>query len=138
MAQSAVLADADADAGGSRDTSTSVRALHQDMLSVSGNPTLKHIGETYGMSAAQIAIRWTLQRGALAMPCAKQRAHQEQNLQAGSSDCCLKLSSSDMDRIARLDIPELSPLGVYGFGDPADSYVETTKARSIAGTARTC
>ena len=98
-----------------------VRYLHPEMLSIVHNPTLRAIGRQHGKTAAQVAIRWTLQRGVLAMPCSSSEDHQLENADVFEG---FELSGSDMIAIASLDVPELSPIGLYGFGDPNDA-VET-------------
>ena len=98
-----------------------VRYLHPEMLSVVGNPVLAAIGRQHGgKSAAQVAIRWTLQRGVMVMPCSSSKEHQLENLDV-FDDGAFELSASEMAAIDSLDVPELAPLGLYGFGDPDDA-----------------
>jgi methylglyoxal/glyoxal reductase len=44
-------------------------------------PTLNSIGEKYGKSAAQVTLRWQIQRGVITIPKSVQREHLESNLQ---------------------------------------------------------
>lgn len=44
------------------------------------DPVLRRIGEAHDATAAQVALRWTLQRGRVVIPKASSRAHLEANL----------------------------------------------------------
>ena len=59
------------------------------------DPVLARIGEGYGKSAAQVALRWLTQKGMVAIPKAGDEQHLRENLQ--SLD--FELSDQDMQRI---------------------------------------
>ncbi|NBC03352.1 MAG: aldo/keto reductase, partial [Bacteroidetes bacterium] len=63
------------------------------------NTTLAKIGEKYGKSNAQVALRWHYQRGIVAIPRTQQKAHMEENLNIFD----FELDESDMQAIAALD-----------------------------------
>lgn len=64
------------------------------------NPTLAKIGEKYGKSNAQVALRWHYQRGIVSIPRTQQKAHMEENLNIFD----FELNESDMQAIAALDL----------------------------------
>ena len=64
------------------------------------NETLAAIGEKHGKTNAQVALRWHYQRGIVAIPRTSKRAHMQENL----SIFDFKLSDSEMNRIATLDL----------------------------------
>lgn len=67
---------------------------------VVGNKTLKEIGEKYGKSGAQIALRWLLQQeGVAAVPKATSEEHIRQNMDVFD----FKLSEKEMERINQLE-----------------------------------
>ena len=61
---------------------------------------LTQIGEKYGKSAAQVALRWNVQRGVTVIPKSVHRERMEQNLAIWD----FQLSGEDMEEIAKLDI----------------------------------
>lgn len=63
------------------------------------DPTLAQIGEQYGKSASQVALRWGLQRGDILFPKASTRKRQEENLNIFD----FTLSQEDLERISTLD-----------------------------------
>lgn len=63
------------------------------------DPTLTQIGQQYGKSASQVALRWGLQRGDILFPKASTRRRQEENLDIFD----FALSEKDMERIFALD-----------------------------------
>lgn len=66
---------------------------------VLGNPVLEKIGEKYGKSEAQVALRWLIQKeNVSAIPKASTRAHQEENFQIFD----FKLKDSDIEEINQL------------------------------------
>lgn len=67
---------------------------------VFNNRTLANIGEKYGKSNAQVSLRWQYQRGIIAIPRSKQKAHMIENLDIFD----FELSRSDMEAIAKLDL----------------------------------
>ena len=62
--------------------------------------TLSAIGSKYGKSAAQVALRWNVQRGVVVIPKSTHKERMEQNI--GIWD--FRLSDDDMEEISRLDI----------------------------------
>ena len=64
------------------------------------HPVLTKIGEKYGKSAAQVALRWNVQRGVTVIPKSIHKERMEQNIDIWD----FKLSSEDMAEIAGLDI----------------------------------
>ena len=63
------------------------------------NPVLVSIGKKYGKSAAQVALRWLIQRGAIIIPKSVHVERMEQNLDIFD----FTLSEEDMNEIAKLD-----------------------------------
>ena len=64
------------------------------------HPVLTKIGEKYGKSAAQVALRWNVQRGVTVIPKSVHKERMEQNINIWDS----QLSDEDMAEIAKLDI----------------------------------
>lgn len=64
------------------------------------HPVLSSIGEKYGKSAAQVALRWNVQRGVVVIPKSVHKDRIEQNMNIWD----FELSEEDMNEIARLDI----------------------------------
>ena len=67
---------------------------------VFNNQTLADIGKKYGKSNAQVSLRWHYQRGIVAIPRSRQKAHMIENLDIFD----FELSESDMKDIAKLDL----------------------------------
>lgn len=63
------------------------------------NPVLVDIGKKYGKSAAQVALRWLIQRGVIIIPKSVHVERMEQNLDIFD----FSLSEDDMKEIAGLD-----------------------------------
>ena len=63
------------------------------------HPVLSKIGEKYGKSAAQVALRWNVQRGVVVIPKSVHKDRMEQNIAIWD----FKLSDEDMAKIAELD-----------------------------------
>lgn len=63
------------------------------------NPVLVNIGKKYGKSAAQVALRWLIQRGVIIIPKSVHIERMEQNLDIFD----FSLSEDDMKEIAGLD-----------------------------------
>ena len=63
------------------------------------NPTLNAIGEKYHKSAAQVALRYLLQRDIICIPKSVRKERMEQNLNVFD----FQLSAEDMSQIATLD-----------------------------------
>lgn len=64
------------------------------------HPVLTKIGQKYGKSAAQVALRWNVQRGVTVIPKSVHKERMEQNIDIWD----FKLSDEDMEEIAKLDI----------------------------------
>lgn len=67
---------------------------------VFNNQILADIGKSYGKSNAQVSLRWHFQRGIVAIPRSRQKAHMIENLDIFD----FELSESDMKAIAKLDL----------------------------------
>ena len=63
------------------------------------NPTLKSIGTKHGKTSAQIAIRYLLQRGIVAIPKSVQRTRLEENFNVFD----FELGTDDMSELLGLD-----------------------------------
>ena len=63
------------------------------------NPVLNEIGKKYGKSAAQVILRWHLQRGVVVIPKSTHIERMQENLNVFD----FALSAGDMARIAALD-----------------------------------
>lgn len=63
------------------------------------DPLLAGIGRKYGKSAAQVVLRWHLQRGVVAIPKSVRKARMAENFDIGD----FALSEEDMAAIATLD-----------------------------------
>ncbi|MDO5750918.1 MAG: aldo/keto reductase [Rothia sp. (in: high G+C Gram-positive bacteria)] len=66
------------------------------------NPVLTAIGERYGKSAAQVALRWSLQRGAVVIP----KTVSAERMAANINVFDFELDAADMQAIAALDTGE--------------------------------
>lgn len=64
------------------------------------HPALTKIGQKYGKSAAQVALRWSVQRGVTVIPKSAHKERMEQNIDIWD----FQLSGEDMAEIAELDI----------------------------------
>lgn len=64
------------------------------------HPVLTKIGEKYGKSAAQTALRWNVQRGVVVIPKSVHKDRMEQNMDIWD----FELSDEDMAEIAKLDL----------------------------------
>ncbi len=64
------------------------------------HPVLSSIGEKYGKSAAQVALRWNVQRGVVVIPKSVHKDRMGQNMNIWD----FELSEEDMNEIAKLDI----------------------------------
>ena len=64
------------------------------------HPVLSSIGEKYGKTAAQVALRWNIQRGVVVIPKSVHKDRMEQNMNIWD----FVLSDADMEEIAKLDI----------------------------------
>ena len=75
------------------------------------NPMLAEIGERYGKTAAQVALRWLTQCGIVAIPKSTHKERMEQN----SNIFDFSLTSNDMQQIATLNQEDA---GFINFQDP--------------------
>lgn len=64
------------------------------------HPVLTAIGEKYGKTAAQVALRWNVQRGVIVIPKSVHKNRMEQNMDIWD----FTLNDADMAEIAGLDI----------------------------------
>ena len=64
------------------------------------HPVLTEIGKKYGKSAAQVALRWNVQRGVVVIPKSIHKERMEQNMDIWD----FALSDEDMGEIAKLDL----------------------------------
>ena len=63
------------------------------------NPVLKAIGEKYGKSVAQVALRFLIQRGVIVIPKSTHKERMVQNIDVFD----FSLTADDMDAIGKLD-----------------------------------
>lgn len=63
------------------------------------NEVLKQIGEKYGKTAAQVMLRWNIQRGVIVLPKSTHKERMIQNLDVFD----FALTNEDMSAIAKLD-----------------------------------
>lgn len=75
------------------------------------NPELAAIGERYGKTAAQVALRWLTQCGIVAIPKSSHKERMEQNFNIFD----FSLSSNEMQQIATLNQEDA---GFINFQDP--------------------
>ena len=75
------------------------------------NPMLTEIGERYGKSAAQVALRWLTQCGIVAIPKSTHKERMEQNFNIFD----FSLTSNEMQQIATLNQEDA---GFINFQDP--------------------
>ena len=64
------------------------------------HPLLTEIGNKYGKTAAQVALRWNIQRGVVVIPKSVHKERMEQNFDVWD----FTLDDSDMKKIAALDL----------------------------------
>ena len=64
------------------------------------HPVLTSIGQKYGKSAAQVALRWNVQRGVVVIPKSVHKERMEQNIDIWD----FELSGEDMAEITKLDL----------------------------------
>jgi 2,5-diketo-D-gluconate reductase A len=76
------------------------------------HPVLSKIGDKYGKSAAQVALRWNVQRGVVVIPKSVHKERMEQNISIWD----FELSDDDMKQIAELDLGHSEIVNHY---DPA-------------------
>lgn len=61
---------------------------------------MNSIGRKYGKSAAQVALRWNIQRGVVVIPKSTHKKRIEENIKIWD----FTLNEDDMDQIAKLDL----------------------------------
>ncbi len=76
------------------------------------HPVLTKIGEKYGKTAGQVALRWNVDRGVVVIP----KSVHEDRIQQNMNIWDFKLSEEDMQEIAKLDIGHSEIVNHY---DPA-------------------
>ena len=86
------------------------------------HPVLTKIGEKYGKSAAQAALRWNVQRGVTVIPKSVHKERMEQNLDIWN----FTLSDEDMTEIAKLDLGHSE---IVNHDDPA--FVKMLHSRKL-------
>lgn len=86
------------------------------------HPVLTKIGEKYGKSAAQTALRWNVQRGVVVIPKSTHKDRMEQNIDIWD----FTLSEEDMQEISGLDIGHSEIVNHY---DPA--FVRMLHSRKL-------
>lgn len=64
------------------------------------HPVLTEIGNKYGKTAAQVALRWNIQRGVVVIPKSVHKERMEQNFDVWD----FTLDDSDMEKIAALNL----------------------------------
>ena len=64
------------------------------------HPVLTEIGQKYGKTAAQVALRWNTQRGVVIIPKSTHKKRMEENFNIWD----FTLSEEDMAAIAELDL----------------------------------
>lgn len=74
--------------------------LAEGRHSIFTHPILTKIGAKYGKTAAQVALRWNVQRGVVIIPKSTHKERMEENFNIWD----FKLSDEDMDAIATLDL----------------------------------
>lgn len=76
------------------------------------HPVLTKIGEKYGKTAAQVALRWNVQRGVVVIPKSVHKERMEQNMNIWD----FTLSENDMKEISKLNIDHSE---IVNHNDPA-------------------
>ena len=92
------------------------------------HPVLTAIGEKYGKSAAQVALRWNVQRGVVVIPKTTHRDRMEQNIDIWD----FSLSDEDMAEIAKLDIGHSE---IVDHSDPA--FIRMISTLKVVGKVET-
>lgn len=64
------------------------------------NPVLTEIGQAHGKTAAQVALRWNIQRGVVVIPKTVHKERMEQNLDIWD----FALTREEMEKIDALDM----------------------------------
>lgn len=74
--------------------------LNEGKRNIFKNSILTEIGKKYGKTAAQVALRWNIQRGVIVIPKGEQDSQLKENINIFD----FKLSDEDMKKIASMDI----------------------------------
>lgn len=74
--------------------------LAEGKHNIFSHPVLTKIGAKYGKTAAQVALRWNIDRGVIVIPKSVHTERMEQNFDIFD----FSLSKEDMDEIAKLDL----------------------------------
>ena len=88
------------------------------------HPVLTEVGNKYGKTAAQVALRWNVQRGVVIIPKSTHIERMEQNIDIWD----FSLSDADMAEIAKLDIGHSEIVNHY---DP--NFVKMLHSMKIHG-----
>lgn len=72
----------------------------EGQFGIFSHPVLSKIGAKYGKTAAQVALRWNVQRGVVVIPKSTHKERMEQNLAIWD----FALTEAEMAEIAKLDI----------------------------------
>lgn len=88
----------------------------EGMHGIFTHPVLTRIGDKYGKSAAQVALRWNVQRGVTVIPKSVHKERMEENLNIWD----FSLTDEDMAAIAKLD---LGRSDIVNHDDPG--YIKT-------------
>lgn len=88
------------------------------------NPVIVQIGEKYGKTAAQVMLRWNIERGVVVIPKSVHASRMEENFNVFD----FSLSEEDMAAIAALDVAESS---FFSHTDPnmVEWFVEMVEKR---------
>jgi 2,5-diketo-D-gluconate reductase B len=92
------------------------------------DPVLQGIGERYGKSPGQVALRWLLQQGVMAIP----RSSRAANVKANLEILDFELAASDMAAIAALASPEGRLVDPTDLGPAWDDLPAAARARRNA------
>ncbi len=88
------------------------RPFAEGMHGIFTHPVLTEIGKKYGKTAAQVALRWNIERGVIVIPKSTHIERMEQNIDIWD----FKLDKQDMKEIAKLDLGRSEIVNHY---DPA-------------------
>ena len=92
------------------------------------HPVLTAIGKKYGKTAAQVSLRWNVQRGVIVIPKSTHRDRMEQNIDIWD----FSLSDDDMAEIAKLDIGHSE---IVDHSDPA--FIRMISTLKVVGKVET-
>ena len=92
------------------------------------HPVLTAIGKKYGKTAAQVSLRWNVQRGVVVIPKSTHRERMEQNIDIWD----FALTDDDMAEIAKLDIGHSE---IVDHSDPA--FIRMISSLKVVGKVET-